>query len=429
MNQEKQDAPAERCKHRIGFIATRIAGTDGVSLETRKWAEQLSMQECGCFYFAGELDTPEDRSCLVEKAHFKHPEILSIYNACFGRRNRPPEMSAKIEAIKNELKEAIRDFIDRFNIDLVIAENVLSLPLNIPLALALTEVIAETCIPTIGHHHDFYWERQRMLVSAAWDYVNKAFPPHMPSVWHVVINSSAAHQLALRAGVASTLVPNVLDFDHPPEPPGEYAGDVRREIGLEPGQLFVLQPTRVVARKGIEHAIELVHRLGQDAHLVISHAPGDEEREYKKRVEDYASLLGVDCRFAYDRISSHRGRDADGRKIYALEDVYAHADLVTYPSITEGFGNAFLETLYYRQPIVVNTYSVYTIDIKPKGFQAIEIDRYVTDQTVHATRRILEDADAREEMIETNYQLGKKYYSYTVLADRLRSLVTESLGR
>ena len=49
-----------------------------------------------------------------------------------------------------------------------------------------------------------------------------------------------------------------------------------------------------------------------------------------------------------------RGTNAEGRKIYTLFDVYPHADLVTYPSHYEGFGNAFLEAIYFGKPVVVN---------------------------------------------------------------------------
>ena len=62
----------------IGFISTRIAGTDGVSLETGKWVEVLEEMGYICFYFAGELDTPKDLSMLSPKAHFTHPEIAFI---------------------------------------------------------------------------------------------------------------------------------------------------------------------------------------------------------------------------------------------------------------------------------------------------------------------------------------------------------------
>ena len=69
------------------------------------------------------------------------------------------------------------------------------------------------------------------------------------------------------------------------------------------------------------------------------------------------------------------GLTQDGRKIYTIEDIYHYADLVTYPSTFEGFGNAFLEAIYFRKPVVVNLYSIYRVDIKPKGFSAIELDR------------------------------------------------------
>ncbi len=95
-------------------------------------------------------------------------------------------------------------------------ENALSLPVNIPLGLALTEIIAETALPTIGHHHDFTWERKRFSITAAGDYLRTAFPPNLPSVRHVVINSFAARQLALRTGASAILIPNVMDFDSPP---------------------------------------------------------------------------------------------------------------------------------------------------------------------------------------------------------------------
>jgi glycosyltransferase involved in cell wall biosynthesis len=184
-----------------------------------------------------------------------------------------------------------------------------------------------------------------------------------------------------------------------------------------------------VARKGIEQSIELVHRLEREACLVISHAAGDEEREYEKRVRTYSEMLGVNTLFVSGRMNDHRGRDEEGRKIYALSDVYPHADLVTYPSHTEGFGNAFLETIYFRRPIVVNVYSVYAIDIKPKGFRAIELQQYVTDETIRQTREVLENGDLREEMVETNYELARRHYAYGILADKLKGLMAEALGR
>ncbi|MGD2187331.1 MAG: glycosyltransferase family 4 protein [Desulfobacterales bacterium] len=421
----KPDLRAEDNVKNVGFISTRIAGTDGVSLELEKWANVFEKFGLTCFYFAGELDRLPERSYLVGEAHFTHPEIKEVYNNSFGVTTRNRTVSKKIYQLAIKLKDHLYDFVKKFDIDLIIPQNALTIPLNIPLGIALTEFIAETNIRTLAHHHDFYWERDRFMVNAVSDYLNMAFPPVLPAVEHVVINSVADAQLSLRTGISAHVIPNVMDFDNPPPPPDEYTFDVRQALGIEENELFILQPTRVVQRKGIEHAIELIHRLDRKAKLVISHASGDEGYDYEQRLRQYSKLMKVNTIFVSDIINEERGTTSDGRKIYTLEDIYPYADLVTYPSTFEGFGNGFLETLYFKKPIVVNTYSIYNKDIKPKGFKVIEIDGYVTDKAVEQTKKVLDNPDLCKEMVDHDYELAKKYFSYTVLERILRHYLIE----
>ncbi len=423
-----REHPGGNKSRNIGFISTRLAGTDGVSLETVKWANVLEKEGFPCFYMAGELDRPPERSFPVEEAHFVHPTIREIYKECFQVRVRDLSVTRKIHQAKDRLKAEIYRFIKKFALDLLIPENALTIPLNIPLGLAITEVISETGILAIAHHHDFFWERQRFLVNAVGEYLNMAFPPHLPSIQHVVINSAADDQLSLRTGISSTIIPNVMDFDRPPPPLGDYSSDVREAFGLTDEELFILQPTRVVQRKGIEHAIELVSRLRMKAKLIISHASGDEGNDYEKRVRQYSALMDVDTLFVSDIIGEGRGRTGEGRKIYTLWDVYPHADLVTYPSTREGFGNAFLEAIYFHRPVVVNNYSIFATDIKPKGFKVIELEDYVTDEAICLTREILKNPDRTREMTDHNYELGRRYYSYSTLRQKLRTLMLNCFG-
>ena len=409
----------------VGIISTRIAGTDGVSLEIEKWAHVLEGMGLTCFYFAGELDRPEEQSYFCAEAHFTHPAIKEVYLECFDLEVRKRDITDKLHTLKNDLKDHLYAFVKQFDIGLIVVENALTIPLNIPLGVAITEFIAETGIPTIAHHHDFYWERDRFTNNAIGDYLCLAFPPNLPGIYHVVINSHASAQLSLRTGISAVVSPNVMDFDFPPAPPDEYAADVRQALGLADDELLVLQPTRVVQRKGIEHAIELVSRLGMKAKLVISHASGDEGYDYEMRLREYSQMMGVETLFVANRINEHRGLTEDGRKIYTLEDIYPHADLVTYPSTFEGFGNAFLEAIYFRKPIVVNNYSIYHKDIKPKGFQVIEIDGYVTEEAVQKTRWVLTDERLCKRMVETNYKLGQQFFSFAVLQRQLEIIIRD----
>ena len=430
--------------HRIGFISTRLAGTDGVSLETEKWAAVFEKEGMECFYFAGELDRPPERSYLVELAHFSHPDIRDIHRNVFGQPTRGRFVTNRIHEIKEVLKDELYRYVEKFRIDLLVPENALTIPLNIPLGMAITELVAETGIPVIAHHHDFFWERQNFKTNAVWEYLNMAFPPHLPAIQHTVINSSADNQLSLRTGISATVIPNVMDFNNPPPLPqghttcaiasgkegplDDYAADVRQSLELEEDELLILQPTRVVKRKGIEHAIELVRRLEMKATLVISHASGDEGYDYELRVREYSKMMGVNTRFISNIINHKRGITEDGRKIYTLYDIYPHADLVTYPSNFEGFGNAFLEAIYFCNPIAVNTYSIYSMDLKPKGSSVIEMDGYVSEETVEKTRKVLEDETYRADMIRHNYEVARRYYSFEVLDDKLTMLLRDCLG-
>ncbi len=102
------------------------------------------------------------------------------------------------------------------DLELLIPQNILAIPMHVPLGLAMTEVIAESGIPAIAHHHDFTWERERFTVTSGADYLAAAFPPTLPSLVHVVINSMQQKELARRYGQASTIIPNVIDFESPP---------------------------------------------------------------------------------------------------------------------------------------------------------------------------------------------------------------------
>jgi mannosylglucosylglycerate synthase len=417
---------------RIGFISTRFHGTDGVTLEAKKWAQILGDLGHESFWMAGMLDTPPAVSHHAPLAYFNHPQVAELQAGLFGVKTRSRAVTDSIHAIKNNLKDELYSFIEKFKLEVLIPQNILAIPMHVPLGLAMTEVIAETGLPTIAHHHDFAWERERFVVSAVNDYLRSSFPGALPGVEQVVINSMAQKDLARRCSLSAAIIPNVLDFETPAPGVDDYNRDVRRDIGLADTDWLILQPTRVVARKGIEHAIELVRRLKDPrAKLVISHPAGDEGNAYMQMLRERIEDAKIDVRFMADRVGDQRGKTADGRKIYTLFDVYPHADLVTYPSHYEGFGNAFLEAIYFRKPVVVNAYAVFARDIAPLGFKCIEMSQLVNNQVVEQTTRVLGDPQLRAEWAETNYQLGLRYFSHSVarrkLAARLANLFGEGV--
>ncbi|NQT17485.1 MAG: glycosyltransferase family 1 protein, partial [Planctomycetes bacterium] len=156
----------------IGFVSTRFAGTDGVSLESAKWAQILWDHQHVSYWYAGKLDRAPEISMLVPEAYFYDRDNVRINERAFGVRTRSAEITRKLYEAADHLKETLYQFVEKFSIDILIAENALCLPMHIPLGVALTHFIAETGIATIAHHHDFYWERARFSVSAVDDFLN-----------------------------------------------------------------------------------------------------------------------------------------------------------------------------------------------------------------------------------------------------------------
>ena len=414
---------------RIGFISTRFAGTDGVSLESAKWAKVLQDFNHQSFWYGGLVDRDPSISYCIPEAHFEHPENLWINNQIWGEHQRTPIVSRRIHEIAAYLKTTLYDFVERYQISVLVAQNALTIPMNLPLGVALTEFITETRIPTIAHHHDFYWERTRFSVNSVSDYLDFAFPPRQSGIQHVVINEAAQEELAWRKGVPSTLIPNVFDFEGTPPKPDDYTADLRADLGFSKEDIILLQPTRIVPRKGIEHSIKLVEALKDPrAKLVISHAAGDEGYEYRNMLAELAHESDVDLRFIDDRIGELRKKNAAGEKIYTLWDLYPHVDFVTYPSLYEGFGNAFLEAMFFRLPILINRYAIFARDIEPKGFSVPLMDGYLTQQVIDEVRHLLADEEYRRQQTEHNYAVAHRFFSYGLLRRRLNTLITNVSG-
>ncbi|HEY2959716.1 MAG TPA: glycosyltransferase family 4 protein [Actinomycetota bacterium] len=402
----------------VGMVSTRFAGTDGVTLEAAKLAEVLGEAGHRVVWFAGELGERFRPGRLHPPAHFESEANRALEAACFGVATRSPATTTLIRERTEELKGALRGFLGDFGVDLVVAQNVLCLPMQLPLGLALTEVLVEEGLPLLAHHHDFWWERERFFPNAAADVLGAAFPPLLERAAHLVINSAAGRELARRRAIEATVLPNVMDFERGPRRPGDGAR-YRQAAGLAPGEVLLLQPTRVVPRKWIEATIELAARLpaagGPRVTVAVTHAEGDEGRGYGGRLRALARARGVDLRFVPAGDGAPGGPD--------LADAYAAADLVCFPSAWEGFGNALLEAAFHRRPLLVNRYPVYAEDIAPAGFRCIELDGAVTPGAVAQVRDLLAAPDRADAMVEADYRAGLRHFSYATVRERVLPLV------
>jgi mannosylglucosylglycerate synthase len=409
---------------RIGIVATRLAGVDGVTFETAKWETALERMGHEIRLCAGEVDALRASARLVPPMHFSWPPAARVTAAAFDPNSDAVAVRAEVERLAGLLMPVLDNWIDSQRLDQLIVENAWAIPMHLPLGLALRQIVERRGIPAIGHHHDYWWERERFRSCAVPELLNEAFPPDLPNVRHVSINSLGAAQLRQRRGLDSMVVPNVFDFERPrPRAHPAMRRRMRAELGMGHRGLLVIQPTRVVPRKGIELAIELVGRLRDpEAVLLITSPAGDEGLDYLVELERLAENAEVRLRYAADRFEP----DLEGKRLgpaHTLHDAYLAADLVTYPSLYEGYGNALIEAIFYGRPVVVNRYPVYVADIAPLGLEFIEINGRITDETVAAVRAVLASPRRQARIAHRNYDIARRRLSYKILRRRLRRLL------
>jgi len=417
-------------KKKIFFIATRIAGTDGVSLECEHLRDIFLRMGWDVTFLAGQLDRP---GFVVPELFFQSPEIVKVHDRVVWGNSNFSEVEAKIFALAGKIEGKLREIVGNGNKpDLLFVPNVLSLPVHFPLAVAVTRIIEEFKIPTIARHHDFWWERERFLKSDCFPFFKRWFPPNLPFIKHVTINSFAQTELKIRTGLQSELIWDTFDFDSDIQKSDSYSKKWRSDFNITESDIVFLQATRIVPRKRIEIAIDLVKKLGNPKIvLVIAGYSGDEGKEYEKKLKKLAKKSGIRYRFIGGSVNARRkllkrvikGREIK-RRIYTLWDCFRNCDFVVYPTAFEGFGNQFVETMYFKKPIVLTPYAVYKKDIKPLGFETIEITKDVGESAISKINELLGNTEEIKRITETNFKLGEKYLSYNFTQKKLEKLLS-----
>jgi len=259
------------------------------------------------------------------------------------------------------------------------------------------------------------------------DFFKTFFPPNNPYIKYVTINSIAQKEMERRTGISSSIISDCFDFSEKNFLVDEYARNFRKDFGIAENDIVFLQATRIVQRKQIELAVELIERLkNPKVVFVLSGYSGDEGNEYFFKIKNMINAAGVKARFLGDRVGDRR-EVIDGIRHYSLWDCYINCDFVTYPSQFEGFGNQFIEAVAFKKPVFVNRYDVFKSDIEPLGFDVIKVDSVVTDEAVAKVSNLLKDPQKISEVVDKNYEIGEQHFSYEATMKKIENLGIEPL--
>jgi len=425
---------------KIGIIIGRIGGVDGVALETEKWIEVLERMGHDIYIISGQFEgrkiKPERETVVPEMSFFSPESFWGQKKAFFHPEENIDELLEHIHLYSIIIYERIIDWVKQNKIELLISENASALPSHLEMGLGIKKAVKKLGIPAITHDHDFAWERGDRYVSPHKEInkiVDDTFPLRLPNVIHAVINTHAQNTLRDKYNRDSVNVPNVMDFDVPFGELTESNKDLSCNLGVCKDSILLFQITRIVRRKGIEAAIMLLYKLqDQRVKLIITGDHNDDQGgHYYKELLDLIHELKVRRQviFGSHIISNKRKLSNSNDKVYSLSDAYANARACTYFSIYEGFGNAFVEAVLAKKPIFVNNYKpVYWPDIGSKGFETVMLENNkFTPEKLKQIEDIIYNEKRCKEIGEYNFELGKKYFSYNTLQEKLEELIEKAL--
>jgi glycosyltransferase involved in cell wall biosynthesis len=343
------------------MLSFRLGGTDGVSVESEKWSGALRQLGFEVHRVAGDIAGPP-----------RSGDLVLPWLAIDAEAEQP---------VRDELIGALT------GADLVVVENLLSLPLNRTASDAVASVLSpftERGGRVVLHHHDLASQRDTTAHLTQ-------FPPALDAL-HVTINDLSRRELATR-GIDAVVIRNCFDLD---VAPGDRDA-TRSQFGYEPDELVVLQPARAIRRKEVPAALRFAEGLdrrsgGRPVHYWLT-GPAE---------DGYGPTL--DALVAGARVPVSIGlapRPADA---------YAAADVVVFPSIWEGFGNPLIESVIARRPVAVAHYPVLA-EFEALGF------RFFSVREPDPLVAWLDDPD--DALFAHNLGVARTYCSLVDLPERL----------
>lgn len=267
--------------------------------------------------------------------------------------------------------------------DLVIVENLCSIPLNLPASHAVAN--ARRGRPTIMHHHDPPWQRDRFA------HITE-LPIDDPAWRHVTINELTRHQMHDRGFEAFTIY-NPFDVH-------EAKGDrtaTRAMLGVDDDRVLLAHPVRAIARKNIPMALRLAEQLKATYWLL-----GQAEDGYDEELDWLLSTASVPV--------IHQG-------LTNVADIYAAADVVAFPSLWEGFGNPPIEAALHRRPVIVGDYPV-AEELEALGFT------WFKPSQLDEVARLLRHPDPG--MLERNRSVAHRHFSIEKTAELVTELIEKA---
>lgn len=195
--------------------------------------------------------------------------------------------------------------------------------------------------------------------------------------------------------------------------------EARKKFRIErlniPEDAFVIiSVSRFVEKNGLFNLLEAFSRLPQDAHLVLV---GD--GLLRKKIEKFIFTNGLKNRVRLSGTVPHE----------KIADYLHAADVFCRPSISEGFGNVFIEAMASGLPVVSTNVGGLS-DFMRDGQNVLVVPPEHPDELANALNKLRLDAELREKLKKGGFETamgsntpGREGYTWDSIAKQMKNLM------
>ena len=463
---KKKDIP----KLNYAMVHSRFGMPDGVSIVMKQiesvMTNELSIPKENIFYLVGKSGK-KDKNVIENKMLFDSTSLNKLlqknYKIGFGGI-----ISERLERAICQTQNIIKDFIEKKNIDVIIAHNTCH-PVNFVLSIALSRYYRDSILQNkktpkyLLWWHDSHLEREHFLYPAkdVERYLIQGIPgPYLEYIFFInsmqfkdadkyfdklELTRPGFHDLISRNNdviynTTETFIESYKDIssdklsDRVEKFIFDYGlQDYLRERGATlKSTIFCLQHTRLVDRKRIDFALKYVFELlsvinkrkkeeGQKSiYFLISGNDAKDgtkakvKRTYKKLCKEYKTDK-VFLDFAEEHYKKTDIMFEEYPRIFAKLGGFA-----TYFSEIEGFGNNLLEVLASGLIPVLYTYPVFVSDIQKYGFKTVALDKFeIKQDSIKEMIELLNSTRKRKIWVNRNLEILREHFAHEIIALKL----------
>lgn len=217
-----------------------------------------------------------------------------------------------------------------------------------------------------------------------------------------------------------TVVPNAVDYElFSKDISIDEASQLKSKLGKKEDDIFLITTSRLVVKNAVSDIVESLQYLPSNIKFLIL-GTGYEEKNLRKQVallrSASQSFEGQANSWSEDRVKFL------GYVPHAEMPKYLHvSDVFIRPSLSEGFGNSFIEAMAVGIPVIATPVGG-IVDFLKDGETGLLCEVSNPKSIAQKVDKIIKDRESREYIVRQAREMVKKNYKWDTIVEKMKGI-------